>query len=464
MINGISLENFKSWKEAINVKLAPITGMFGSNSSGKTSLLQLLLMLKQTAVSPDRSQVLHLGDERSLVELGNYTDIIFNHKTDVPLKWGITWNTRDELKIDDPEHKGKTLFKGKNLELNLEIEGNGSGKIIVNNMAYSFDSHKFIMRRHEKQKNQYELIFRPAKDSQTQNANNFKFKRTQGRVWKLPAPVKCYGFPDQVKAYYQNAGFLADFELAFEELFTRVYYLGPLRDYPKRQYTWAGAQPDDMGRRGERVIDAILSSRDRNIQISRGQGRKKFSLDEYVAWWLKELNLIHSFSVDPITEGSNIYRVLVRKTATSPNVLVTDVGFGVSQILPVLTICYYVPEGSTILMEQPEIHLHPSVQAGLADVFVDAINTRKVQIILESHSEYLLKRLQRRIAEKRLSNNDAVLYFCDVKGGQSHLTQLDLDFFGNITNWPNDFFGDQMGEIAATTRAQMERKKQGAAS
>jgi predicted ATPase len=183
-------------------------------------------------------------------------------------------------------------------------------------------------------------------------------------------------------------------------------------------------------------------------------------LEEYVASWLKELGLIHNFSVEPITDGSNLYRVLVQKTASSAKVLVTDVGFGVSQILPVLRICYYVPEGSTIIMEQPEIHLHPSVQAGLADVFIDAIKIRNVQIILESHSEYLLRRLQRRIAEEGLSKDSAALYFCEMRGGQSRLIELGLDLFGTITNWPQDFFGDQIGELAAMTRAQMKRKKQ----
>jgi predicted ATPase len=72
----------------------------------------------------------------------------------------------------------------------------------------------------------------------------------------------------------------------------------------------------------------------------------------------------------------------------------------------VLVLCYYVPEGSILILEQPEIHLHPSVQTGLADVFIDAVKTRKVQIILESHSEYLLRRLQRRIAEEKVSQED----------------------------------------------------------
>jgi predicted ATPase len=169
--------------------------------------------------------------------------------------------------------------------------------------------------------------------------------------------------------------------------------------------------------------------------------------------------MIHDFKEEPITKESNLYRVWVKKTVNSANVLITDVGFGVSQILPVITICYYVPEGSTILMEQPEIHLHPSVQAGLADVFIDAVKTRKIQIILESHSEYLLKRLQRRIAEEQITSAAAALYFCDMTNGGSKMTELNLDLFGNITNWPDGFFGDDFGEMAAMTQAVMQRQK-----
>lgn len=456
MITKLFLQNFKSWKEIDNLRLAPITGLFGSNSSGKTSILQLLLMLKQTAESADRTQVLNLGDDRSLVELGTFKDIIYNHTKESFLKCGLTWELKKELKVADPEHKGKFIFEGDNLEFQTEIEENGAGRIAVDKMGYTFDSHHFGMERKSKQKTQYKLSHKKATGQ-----SDFKFKHTVGRVWDLPSPIKCYGFPDQVKAYYQNAGFLSDIQLAFEELFSNVYYLGPLREYPKRQYTWAGAQPADMGRRGEKVIDAILASRERNQPISRGKRLKRLTVEEYVAYWLRELGMIHDFSVEPITEGSNLYRVWVRKSPNSAKVLITDVGFGVSQILPVITLCYYVPEGSTILMEQPEIHLHPTVQAGLADVFIDAIKTRKVQIVLESHSEHLLRRLQRRIAEEQLPYENAVLYFCEMVDGRSRLNHLDIDLMGRITNWPDGFFGDEFGEMAAMTKAIQERKMKG---
>ncbi|MBM4146668.1 MAG: DUF3696 domain-containing protein [Nitrospira sp.] len=456
MLKKIFLHNFKSWQQIDYIRLAHITGLFGSNSSGKTSILQLLLMLKQTAESADRTQVLNLGDDRSLVELGTFKDIIYNHTRESALKFGLEWALKKELKIADPEHKGKYIFEDTSLGFQSEIEENGAGRMSVNNLKYTFAGYEFRMKRKAKAKNEYKLFTERSAEAE---ALGFQFKRMVGRVWDLPAPVKCYGFPDQVKAYYQNAEFLSDFQLAFEELFSHVYYLGPLREYPKRQYTWAGAQPADMGRAGEKVIDAILASRERKEKISRGKGRQAFTLEEYVADWLQRLNLIYSFKVEAITPESNLYRVKVKKTKNSAEVLITDVGFGVSQILPVLTICYYVPEGSTILLEQPEIHLHPNVQAGLADVFIDAIKNRKVQIILESHSEHLLRRLQRRIAEEDISNEQTALYFCEMRDGTSSLKHLPLNLWGEITNWPEGFFGDDFGEIAAMARAKAERMK-----
>jgi len=138
-------------------------------------------------------------------------------------------------------------------------------------------------------------------------------------------------------------------------------------------------------------------------------------------------------------------------------VLLTDVGFGVSQVLPVITLLLYVPEGSTVILEQPEIHLHPLAQANLADVIIYAAQRRRVQVIVESHSEHLLLRLQRRIAEEQLAASDVKLYFSDAPAGVSRLTELQLDLFGNIQNWPENFMGDAFGETAAAERARLRR-------
>lgn len=204
----------------------------------------------------------------------------------------------------------------------------------------------------------------------------------------------------------------------------------------------------------------MLASRERKQMISRGQGRgnKRLTVEEYVAYWLKELELIDEFHVQQIVEVGNLYQVLLKISSQSPEVKITDVGFGVSQILPVITLCYYAPEGSTLIIEQPEIHLHPKVQAGLADVFIDAIEKKNIRIILESHSEHLLRRLQRRIAEEKFSSDSSALYFCEATKGESVLKQLEIDLYGNILNWPQGFFGDEMAELAAMTEAIYTRK------
>jgi predicted ATPase len=450
MLTELSAGNFKSWKKIDKMRLAPITGLFGTNSSGKTSILQLLLMLKQTIESSDRAQVLEFGDEKNLTNLGSFHNAVYQHEKPGNLNFSLNWNLSKPLVVRDPESKTNILFTTDQLAFQCAVGENGADRLAVSSFEYDANGNRFVLKRKGQSGAKYELF----------NENEgIRFTRTQGRVWDLPAPVKFYGFPDQVYAYYQNAGFLSDLQLAFENLFGRLYYLGPLREFPQRHYAWKGSEPADMGRRGERVVDALLASQQKGAYISPGYKRKKQTLEGRVAHWLKELGLIYDFRVERIAEGSNLYQVRVQKTSASAEVLITDVGFGVSQILPVLVLCYYVPEGSIILLEQPEIHLHPSVQAGLADVFIDAMKNRKVQIIVESHSEHLLRRLQRRVAEQTMTPEETALYFCEMVDAGSKLTALEVDLFGNIKNWPKDFFGDEFGEMAAITKAAMLRKQ-----
>lgn len=455
MLTELTLHNFKSWKAIDKMRLAPITGLFGTNSSGKTSILQLLLLLKQTVQSSDRMQVLDFGgDDRDLIELGSFREVVHAHTPASTFEWEFAWELPDVLNVRDVTRKeSPVVLADRSLRFHCSVKGGDhSSQFRVEHMSYTLDKTEFSMCRDQNE--EYGLSATPE--------GRYKLKRCQGRAWPLPPPVKCYGFPDQARNYYQNAGFLSDFELAFEQLFSRVFYLGPLRDYPRRQYVWGGGQPDDMGRKGEKVVDAILSSRDRGQKFKLPKRRAKATLEGCLAHWLRELKLIEEFDVKPVAKGSNLYQVHVRRQAESHPVLITDVGFGISQILPVLAICYYVPEGSTVILEQPEIHLHPSVQSGLADVFIEVIKSRSIQIILESHSEHLLRRMQRRIAEKSLSPDDCSLYFCDIDHGESKLRPLQLDLFGNIRNWPKDFFGDELGEMAAMTEAKLRRMQEAA--
>ena len=133
------------------------------------------------------------------------------------------------------------------------------------------------------------------------------------------------------------------------------------------------------------------------------------------------------------------------------------VRFGVSQVLPVVTLAYFVPEGSTVIIEQPEIHLHPLAQTALADLFVKVSQTRHVQFLVETHSENMFRRLQFLIADEQISPDECRLYF--VKRGDeiAALQRLEVDEYGRIKNWPDGFFGDAIGEVERQTRRMIQR-------
>ena len=212
-----------------------------------------------------------------------------------------------------------------------------------------------------------------------------------------------------------------------------------------------------MGLKGELVVPALIAGKNQKVYESERK-TKLNGLQARIAQWLVELDLAYDFKILPLYSGSNLYNVKLRRNQRSPEVLITDVGIGVSQILPVLVLCYYVPEGSTIILEQPELHLHPSVQAGLADVFIDVLKRRNIQIVVESHSEHFMRRLQLRLAEEKIVPDDTALYFCEMREGESVLTELDVDMFGHVRNWPEDFFGDLAGDVVATFDAGLERQ------
>ena len=460
MLNRLKLENFKAWQQA-DLAFGKVTGFFGTNSAGKSSLLQFLLLLKQTKNATDRGLVLDFGGPTDLfggptdyANLGTFTDLVHRHDEAREIRWELDWRLPRQLRIDDPQNAERPpLFKGDTLQVKCAV-GLQDKRLRTQELAYRFNDATFRLQPSRAPQDGFEL---------TAEETSFVFARARGRPSPLPHPVKTHLFPSQVKNAYQNADFLGDFELAYENLMDSLYYLGPLRVYPRRQYHWGGASPADVGPSGERTMDALLAAtRDRQTRRLRpaGKGVRKIEFEKIIAHWLKDLGLIHGFSLEQIAEDTNLYRAMVRTSRSGTPTALTDVGFGVSQVLPALVLLYYVPEGATVLMEQPEIHLHPAVQGGLADVMLNVAAVRNLQIVVESHSEHLLRRLQRRVAEGSASAEDVKLYFVSSQRGGARASQLLLNMWGEIENWPESFFGDEMGEIGAIAESSLKRKMQ----
>ena len=454
MLTKARIKNFKAWRDTGDIRLAPLTVIFGGNSAGKSSLGHLLLALKQTALLSDRKRALHMGDPTSLIDLGTFADCLHGHDLNRKLEFSIQWKTSTPMNVVnslDPKEK----YQGDELSLTATLKAGKAEQPEVERLAYSLikGDTATIQIEHSRLDSGVSLKAKP-----------LKLIKVTGRAWPLGAPEKFYRFSDATLARFQNAGFLADFSLETERMLNSIYYLGPLRSHPQRIYSWSGETPQDVGMQGQFSVAAVLAAVVEGRKLNRGKGQRQSSFSAFLAEWLKTMGVIHSFKVEPVAAGRKEYEVLLRTHADSPEVKLTDVGFGVSQVLPALVEAFYAPKNSTVWMEQPEIHLHPQVQAHLADAFICAVQAwedgqpRNVQLIVESHSEHFLNRLQRRVAEGLIAPSDIAIYFAARSGKSAELEPLQLDLYGNIQNWPENFFGDDMADAVARTNAAMKTK------
>ena len=207
MLNRLKLENFKAWREA-DLEFGGVTGFFGANSAGKSSLLQLLLLLKQTSNATDRSVVLDLGGPADLVSLGTFKDVIHRHDDQNAMSWLLDWTLPEKLEIHDPNGPpGTLLFEGDRLEIRCKV-GSRQERMWAQELAYRFDGVEFKLQPRAGSKTKFDLV---TDDGQ------FKFMRTVGRAWPLRNPVKTHLFPNEVRNFFKNADFLGDFELEYEK-------------------------------------------------------------------------------------------------------------------------------------------------------------------------------------------------------------------------------------------------------
>jgi predicted ATPase len=458
MLTSLQIKNFKGWKDTGKVRLAPLTVIFGANSAGKSSLGHLLLALKQTAQSTDRKRALQLGDANSLIDLGSFLDCLHGHDKKNKLSFTVTWEPSSPMEIVDPTKKNASA-KGEMLTLEVVIAAGKADQPEVGSITYRLGSAV---------KETLNVTFsRDANGKLQLHSDQYQFVHSVGRKWPLDEAEKFYRISETSRARYQNADFLADLALETEKMLEALRYLGPLREYPRHTYSWSGESPEDVAPKGDKTIPAILAAEAEGRKLNRGAKCRYLPFPAFIAERLVDLGVIHSFRVKPIGEGRKDYEVLIKTGAgkLASEVKLTDVGIGVSQVLPAVVLPFYVPRNSTVWMEQPEIHLHPQVQAELADVFITATKSqengspRNVQLIIESHSEHFLNRLQRRVADGTIAPEDVAVHFCRSSPSGNELEPLRLNMFGDIENWPENFFGDEMADLTARTVAAMEKRK-----
>ena len=500
MLKSLEFENFKSWGGRHRLEFGRITGLFGANSSGKSSIIHLLLLLKQTAESSSSARLVNFGGRESdYIDLGSFIDISSNRDLDNTISYSLNWSptfTPDNYSdfiIDDISISGalKTMssVRGEAVFIDRlgcqasyfydpsylpDSIGQFEGALSVTAASSGSDSYSMELSLRGTPPDGKGILHSSEMSDAHEPKGLFEFH--PGDIDEISKSVSLYLAGDEPDPYlttdkrFIEPEYISNHEEYYNlceksgiydgtisisydvihvikkiqnhtgELLDGIVYLGPIRNRPRRTYNWTGVSPGTAGSRGELAIDILLA--------------EKHVRAEAVSKWLRKIGIAESLLLKPTGHGARSWEAVIEQRNGGTTVNLADVGFGVSQVLPVIVSLLSAPSGSLVILEHPDIHLHPAAQSELADLLIEVAKARDIQILLESHSEHLLARFQRRIAESSradgsLKPEDVRLYFCKQEQGKSKLDPLEMQPSGVITNWPRDFFGDMLAERMA---------------
>lgn len=521
MFTRISFENYRAFRRG-SLRIAPITILVGANSIGKSSILQLPLLFKQTFDQTDHKYQAALKIHGKDVSFGNAKQVFHrqNTKKNMVIKFDfldeglmnlLTKSLDERLGDASSELIQYAYFltrsdpKNISKDLRLTLKGAFEGHRGSRNIRSYYDVMPEVIKLLSiRQKGREDFPVRLHRSMIPLEALTFTdFDLSRGFVERLKA-IKSHSFSVELELDYKERSAESVLSIARFSLFSEkskvfsfvfpdgddfnfesdflekgvpkyirnaifsnldskrsVFYLytdkkrsnsylfqsmmdlilsrtvsifstqfspssishiGPLRAHPRRFYFLDTAQPGSS--EGELMIEALRENRELQLNVNR---------------WLVKFGI--NVSVAQFQEI--IYRLAVRSEENPFDLDITDVGFGISQILPILVEGFLSPFGKTIMVEQPEIHLHPKMQAELADLFIDMANIRgddegRRYFVIETHSEYLLNRIRARIATGDISNVDVAIHNVENIGGNATVRGIYIPDDGSF-EWPNDF-------------------------
>lgn len=238
-----------------------------------------------------------------------------------------------------------------------------------------------------------------------------------------------------------------------ESGFPTLRHLGALRTAPERACAVREDAPESVGRYGENAA-AMLMANGARSEMSR-------KLLAKAGEWMRALGI--ASEVNLRNAGDGRFSVETANPNTGERANLADAGAGAVQALPIIAEGYAAPKGSLILFEHPEAHLHPRAQGALGDLLID-ISKQGKALVVETHSEHLIGRIQTSVAEETISNDDVAIYYFDPVEGGVQVRELKLDKMGHLApnGIPEDFFAEGYEESLRHMIAVGKRIKGGA--
>lgn len=446
MITAIRCENFRCFKDTGTLKLAPITILVGENNSGKSAIIQSLHLPALALGSEDPSIRLKLLHQD--YDYGSFKDIVFRHNE----KEFITMSY--EMLISKPRNADRRrtlepvimrltygyLSKRKEIYLhNFVIEDSDGERLKISPRRYT-DAIGVLMRNHEEKSPFLSRLI---------GRKGFTF---QLKYEQISLITRIYDkYPEEIaNKLFLNLGNIFALVNLFNQSFNKIYHLGPLRIPPSRTYMYSGELVERLGMKGEFALQKYSALRKRN----RKEDREKTKLiDES----LYKLGFINEFTPQKI--GTRHYEFWTKHNKSLLKANLADTGFGTSQVLPVIVSLFTSPDGSTLLFEQPEIHLHPAAQAELGSIFARACSPKK-RILIETHSENMILRIRTEVAKGTLKPDDVLFYYTLPKKLGHKVLSISLNEDGEFSRtWPKGFFEENYIESLELSRARHSKKQ-----
>lgn len=427
-ITKIRLRNFKCFADSGDIPLAPLTVLFGRNNTGKSSILQSLLLLRQTLDSPEYGPRLDLRGP--YYPAGTYADIVHQHKT--------AQNVLMEFQVDFVGAKGSATIK-----LEFTSDEPQPPRLLRLNVQGDPSVERLEIRRGRGRDGPYELrIGGKLRGGEKVAAFQFPLNRFFPLIGKEP-PRR--GRPSEK---YDLSRTVARRALdSLERTLRSMRAVGAFRNQPDRRYEYQGRPPEIIDAEGRFVVDALIEDATR-------RGAKRGQLLRMVNRWLKEVGRIRIMPLRRISKLARIFELRLKDIESGRWANFADVGSGIGQAFPVFVEGLRTPSGGTFLVQEPEIHLHPDAQMGMADFLISLAKSGR-RVIAETHSENLLLRVRRAMIpadskKPRLAPSDvSILYVATTPDGSSHVIPLEIDDMAQIANWPKGFMEEATEERMA---------------
>ncbi len=475
-LTKIRFEHFKAFDERVEVDLAPITVIAGVNSGGKSTIIQSLLLARQTLITPYRQSVENaLEYDGELVRFGSFQEMVFGKPVagDTGMWLGFTVHTiavlPNNLLKSAPKYP-KLLKRGERVPVSVDVAiqflYDEAERIVIPHQVilsayYQADDYEYpdIVLRLKPNKNGAGFLLTLNNQPLTVSDDELSFDRFIP-VWKW---IDVSGNEEYVALYYT---FRTLFEPALAllrlELTENIFYIGPLRSAPQRSYLRRNIVGLDVGAGGEYAVQQLHEHWSDTVTfVAVPNDRKELHpeqltplmmpLSEAVGAALRLMGMDQQLRIEKLGESYEASLSLL--SAPQKSVFITEVGFGVSQILPIIALGLLSPTDSILIFEQPEIHLHPRAQAGLAEFLLCLARTGR-RILVETHSDHLINRLRRRAAEddtNELGKMVNILFVTPptADGEGAKIERGRINQYGDIENWPPGFLADAAQDARA---------------